>query len=157
MGSEFKDDQEISSNPVMNATYKLVQRNSWLLSFSNSLESKFLWQLYFELQQQNIIFNFLLLLCIFLGIAVIFTNIIAPRTLWLQLVWIIVFGITSYICQSRITKIAESKIYYLEYLQTGVAILFVTAFIANSFVNPFQLSYNAFTQIALISLVVFQG
>ena len=76
MGSEFKDDQEISSNPVMNATYKLVQRNSWLLSFSNSLESKFLWQTYFELQQQNLVFNFLLLICIFLGIAVIFTNII---------------------------------------------------------------------------------
>jgi hypothetical protein len=77
MGAEFKNDQEIAANPALNQTYKLVERNSWLLSFGAAVEGKYMWQSYFELRYQNVIFNSLLTLCIFLGIVITFFNVLS--------------------------------------------------------------------------------
>jgi hypothetical protein len=128
---EFRDDQEIADNPILNQTYKLVQRKGFLLNFRGfgGGEQKFFRQLNYEYTTANMFLSSALLLLTTFTIFQFTSNLVADPSESMLLLWLIppalILPFIAY-NSTRLTERKANSLFGLNLVLTCLFIIFST-------------------------------
>ena len=153
---EFRDDQEIATNPILNQTYKLVQRHGLLLNFKGNGggEQKFFWQLNYEYATANLLFSSAKLLLATFTIFQFTCNVVAELRENLLLLWLLPLALTLIFIAYNSTRLTERKANTLFGLNLALTCLFVVFGTVNAVSQCSELQHSQATMLMLCARVV---